>query len=104
MFQQSTMFQDHSCSHCFDFILCQSLIVAFDVQNGLYFASVIIGFCFGAQWPFVLTFKFSWNLRKLSFMTLLKESILSLLNYYSFRLKIIVLKFLHDFKENDLLC
>jgi len=29
------------------------LLIAFDVQNGLYFASVIIGFCFGAQWPLV---------------------------------------------------
>ncbi|KAG6391492.1 hypothetical protein SASPL_149247 [Salvia splendens] len=27
------------------------LLIAFDVPNGLYFASVIIGFCFGAQWP-----------------------------------------------------
>jgi hypothetical protein len=29
------------------------LLIAFDVQNGLYFASIIIGFCFGAQWPLV---------------------------------------------------
>ncbi|KEH44272.1 putative major facilitator superfamily domain-containing protein [Medicago truncatula] len=29
------------------------LLIAFDVQNGIYFASVIIGFCFGAQWPLV---------------------------------------------------
>ncbi|CAL5210092.1 unnamed protein product [Lathyrus oleraceus] len=29
------------------------LLIAFDVENGLYFASVIIGFCFGAQWPLV---------------------------------------------------
>ncbi|CAI8605154.1 unnamed protein product [Vicia faba] len=29
------------------------LLIAFDVKNGLYFASVIIGFCFGAQWPLV---------------------------------------------------
>ncbi|KAL6953941.1 hypothetical protein U1Q18_021945 [Sarracenia purpurea var. burkii] len=27
------------------------LLIAFDVPNGLYLASVIIGFCFGAQWP-----------------------------------------------------
>ena len=26
------------------------LLIAFDVPNGIYFASVIIGFCFGAQW------------------------------------------------------
>ncbi|CAL0316442.1 unnamed protein product [Lupinus luteus] len=29
------------------------LLIAFDVTNGLYAASVIIGFCFGAQWPLV---------------------------------------------------
>lgn len=27
------------------------LLIAFGVPNGLYFASIIIGFCFGAQWP-----------------------------------------------------
>ncbi|KAL3732006.1 hypothetical protein ACJRO7_028797 [Eucalyptus globulus] len=27
------------------------LLIAFNVPNGLYFASIIIGFCFGAQWP-----------------------------------------------------
>lgn len=27
------------------------LLIAFDVPNGLYMASIIIGFCFGAQWP-----------------------------------------------------
>ncbi|XP_057798871.1 uncharacterized protein LOC131014800 [Salvia miltiorrhiza] len=27
------------------------LLIAFDVPNGMYVASVIIGFCFGAQWP-----------------------------------------------------
>ncbi|CAM8922476.1 unnamed protein product [Rhodiola kirilowii] len=27
------------------------LLIAFAVPNALYFASVIIGFCFGAQWP-----------------------------------------------------
>ncbi|XP_020213218.1 uncharacterized membrane protein YMR155W [Cajanus cajan] len=27
------------------------LLIAFDVPSGLYAASVIIGFCFGAQWP-----------------------------------------------------
>ena len=27
------------------------LLIAFNVPKGLYFASVIIGFCFGAQWP-----------------------------------------------------
>ncbi|KAK6929152.1 Nodulin-like [Dillenia turbinata] len=36
-------------------IMCLScvghLLIAFAVPNGLYFASVIIGFCFGAQWP-----------------------------------------------------
>ncbi|KAK6933432.1 Major facilitator superfamily [Dillenia turbinata] len=36
-------------------ILCLScvghLLIAFAVPNSLYFASVIIGFCFGAQWP-----------------------------------------------------
>ncbi|GMI80584.1 PICLORAM RESISTANT30 [Hibiscus trionum] len=29
------------------------LLIAFDVPGGLYVASVIIGFCFGAQWPLV---------------------------------------------------
>ncbi|CAL9007690.1 unnamed protein product [Prunus brigantina] len=27
------------------------LLIAFNVPNGLYVASIIIGFCFGAQWP-----------------------------------------------------
>ncbi|KAG5557251.1 hypothetical protein RHGRI_007496 [Rhododendron griersonianum] len=27
------------------------LLIAFDVPNGLYIASIIIGFCIGAQWP-----------------------------------------------------
>ncbi|XP_050386359.1 uncharacterized protein LOC126802722 [Argentina anserina] len=27
------------------------LLIAFNIKNGLYIASVIIGFCFGAQWP-----------------------------------------------------
>ncbi|CAJ2651304.1 protein NUCLEAR FUSION DEFECTIVE 4-like [Trifolium pratense] len=27
------------------------LLIAFDVPNGLYVASIIIGFCFGANWP-----------------------------------------------------
>lgn len=27
------------------------ILIAFGVKNGLYVASVIIGFCFGAQWP-----------------------------------------------------
>ncbi|PQQ06712.1 protein NUCLEAR FUSION DEFECTIVE 4 [Prunus yedoensis var. nudiflora] len=27
------------------------LLIAFNVPNGLYAASIIIGFCFGAQWP-----------------------------------------------------
>ncbi|CAL9002124.1 unnamed protein product [Prunus brigantina] len=27
------------------------LLIAFGIPNCLYFASVIIGFCFGAQWP-----------------------------------------------------
>ncbi|CAI9091179.1 OLC1v1026135C2 [Oldenlandia corymbosa var. corymbosa] len=29
------------------------LLIAFGVPNGLYFASVIIGFCFGSQWPLI---------------------------------------------------
>ncbi|KAI4349096.1 hypothetical protein L6164_009734 [Bauhinia variegata] len=29
------------------------LLIAFGVPNSLYFTSVIIGFCFGAQWPLV---------------------------------------------------
>ncbi|KAL9232008.1 hypothetical protein vseg_007158 [Gypsophila vaccaria] len=29
------------------------LFIALDVPNGLYIASVIIGFCFGAQWPLI---------------------------------------------------
>ncbi|XP_057736428.1 protein NUCLEAR FUSION DEFECTIVE 4-like [Arachis stenosperma] len=29
------------------------LLIAFNVPNGLYVASVIIGFCFGAQWPLI---------------------------------------------------
>ncbi|WVY97924.1 hypothetical protein V8G54_030075 [Vigna mungo] len=29
------------------------LLIAFDVPNGLYVSSVVIGFCFGAQWPLV---------------------------------------------------
>ncbi|XP_019441368.1 PREDICTED: protein NUCLEAR FUSION DEFECTIVE 4-like isoform X2 [Lupinus angustifolius] len=29
------------------------LLIAFNVPNGLYAASVIIGFCFGSQWPLV---------------------------------------------------
>ncbi|KAI5401569.1 uncharacterized protein LOC127098450 [Lathyrus oleraceus] len=34
------------------FISCIGhLLIAFDVPSGLYAASVIIGFCFGAQWP-----------------------------------------------------
>lgn len=27
------------------------LLIAFDVRNGLYVATVVIGFCYGAQWP-----------------------------------------------------
>lgn len=27
------------------------LLIAFDIPSGLYVASIIIGFCFGAQWP-----------------------------------------------------
>lgn len=27
------------------------LLIAFDVPNGLYVASIIVGFCFGANWP-----------------------------------------------------
>lgn len=27
------------------------ILIAFNVPNGLYIASIIIGFCFGAQWP-----------------------------------------------------
>lgn len=34
------------------FVSCVGhLLIAFDVRNGLYMASIIIGFCFGAQWP-----------------------------------------------------
>ncbi|KEH44269.1 MFS transporter [Medicago truncatula] len=34
------------------FVSCVGhLLIAFDVPEGLYVASVIIGFCFGAQWP-----------------------------------------------------
>lgn len=29
------------------------LLIAFAIPNSLYFASVIIGFCFGAQWPLI---------------------------------------------------
>ncbi|XP_074574587.1 protein NUCLEAR FUSION DEFECTIVE 4-like [Curcuma longa] len=29
------------------------LLIAFGVPNSLYFASVVIGFCFGAQWPLI---------------------------------------------------
>lgn len=29
------------------------LLIAFGVPNSLYFSSVIIGFCFGAQWPLI---------------------------------------------------
>jgi hypothetical protein len=29
------------------------LLIAFAVPNSLYFASVVIGFCFGAQWPLI---------------------------------------------------
>lgn len=39
------------------FVLCIScaghLLIAFGVRNGLYVSSVIIGFCFGAQWPLI---------------------------------------------------
>lgn len=31
------------------------LIIAFDVPNGLYAASIIIGFCFGANWPLLFS-------------------------------------------------
>lgn len=34
------------------FVSCVGhLLIAFNVTNGLYMASIIIGFCFGAQWP-----------------------------------------------------
>ncbi|KAK9265790.1 hypothetical protein L1049_003530 [Liquidambar formosana] len=29
------------------------LLIAFGVPNGLYVASIVIGFCFGAQWPLI---------------------------------------------------
>lgn len=29
------------------------LLIAFNVPNSLYFASIVIGFCFGAQWPLI---------------------------------------------------
>ncbi|CAK9159667.1 unnamed protein product [Ilex paraguariensis] len=32
------------------------LLIAFNVPNSLYVASVIIGFCFGAQWPLLFAF------------------------------------------------
>lgn len=36
------------------FISCSGhLLIAFGIPNSLYFASVIIGFCFGAQWPLI---------------------------------------------------
>ncbi|KAJ9684456.1 hypothetical protein PVL29_016762 [Vitis rotundifolia] len=31
------------------------LLIAFNIKNGLYFASIIVGFCFGAQWPILFT-------------------------------------------------
>ncbi|PON98666.1 Major facilitator [Trema orientale] len=31
------------------------LLIAFNVRNGLYLASIIIGFCFGAQWPLLFS-------------------------------------------------
>ncbi|XP_052185355.1 uncharacterized protein LOC127797002 [Diospyros lotus] len=31
------------------------VLIAFNVWNGLYVASIIVGFCFGAQWPLLLT-------------------------------------------------
>ncbi|KAL0452120.1 UNVERIFIED_CONTAM: hypothetical protein Slati_1190100 [Sesamum latifolium] len=31
------------------------LLIAFDIPNGLYVASVIIGFCFGPQWPLLFS-------------------------------------------------
>ncbi|KAG7998447.1 hypothetical protein I3843_01G259500 [Carya illinoinensis] len=31
------------------------LLIAFNVPNGIYVASVIIGFCFGAQWPLLFS-------------------------------------------------
>ncbi|PWA38777.1 Major facilitator superfamily [Artemisia annua] len=38
-------------------VLCVSLVghllIAFGVPNGLYVSSVIMGFCFGAQWPLI---------------------------------------------------
>ncbi|KAL2533606.1 Major facilitator superfamily protein [Abeliophyllum distichum] len=33
------------------FSCCGHLLIAFSIPNSLYIASVIIGFCFGAQWP-----------------------------------------------------
>ncbi|XP_057982025.1 uncharacterized protein LOC131167293 [Malania oleifera] len=37
------------------FISCLGyILIAFGVPNSLYFASVILGFCFGAQWPLML--------------------------------------------------
>ncbi|KAL8240088.1 hypothetical protein R6Q59_013443 [Mikania micrantha] len=36
------------------FISCMGhLLIAFGVPNGLYVSSVIMGFCFGAQWPLI---------------------------------------------------
>ncbi|KAK7277353.1 hypothetical protein RIF29_18504 [Crotalaria pallida] len=31
------------------------LLIAFDVPNGLYVASIVIGFCFGANWPLLFS-------------------------------------------------
>ncbi|KAK9913135.1 hypothetical protein M0R45_036959 [Rubus argutus] len=31
------------------------LLIAFNVPNGLYVASIIIGFCFGGQWPLIFS-------------------------------------------------
>ncbi|XP_074274132.1 protein NUCLEAR FUSION DEFECTIVE 4-like [Silene latifolia] len=44
---------------CLTFILFLScighLLIAFDVSYGLYIASVILGFCFGAEWTYLFT-------------------------------------------------
>lgn len=31
------------------------LLIAFDVKHGLYVASIVTGFCFGAHWPLILS-------------------------------------------------
>ncbi|KAJ1436003.1 Nodulin-like [Sesbania bispinosa] len=64
------------------------LIIAFDVPNGLYAASIIIGFCFGANWP--LLFSIISELFGLKFYSTLYNvgSIASPIGSYLFSLKV----------------